>query len=203
MINTDLINLKLNKNYKIAYSILFNILENKCPALELLESLYGHQKASKITEMLKTYFAGKPAVNLKPRQNNYNGPRDIILARSKLEQTENYQNVHKALLLNKYPEITDLRVFYGDYADFVIEIFGMYIELNLKRKCDISAATHLNRVGSMVYQAILARLKPEMRESLKTDSGNAASCPCGTDARNQLPGFLRSMVDWLPSKSSI
>ncbi|MCU0372083.1 MAG: hypothetical protein MUE56_02420 [Ignavibacteria bacterium] len=152
MINTDLIHLKLNKNYKIAYTILYEILENRCPDFYLLEALYGNQKAVTISDMLKSYFAGRKTVNLRPRLNNFDGPRDIILARRKLEQDSNYQRVHEALLLNKYPDIEGLRVFYGDYTHYVMEIFSMYIELNLKRKCEISAATHLNRVGSMAYQ---------------------------------------------------
>jgi hypothetical protein len=152
MINTDLLNIKLNKNYKIAYTILFEILENRCPGIDMLETLYGSQKAPMISDMLNTYFSDRKAGKLKPRQNNYNGPRDIILARKKLEQNVNYQRVHEALLLNKYPDINELRVFYGDYTHYVMEIFSMYIEFNLKRKCEISAVTHLNRVGSMTYQ---------------------------------------------------
>ncbi|MCI0472409.1 MAG: hypothetical protein L0Y76_02370 [Ignavibacteria bacterium] len=152
MINTDLIHLKLNKNYKIAYTILYEILENRCPDFYVLETLYGNQKAVIISDLLKSYFSSQKTGKLKPRRNNFDGPRDIILARRKLEQDINYQKVHEALLLNKYPDIEGLRVFYGDYTHYVMEIFGMYIELNLKRKCEISAATHLNRVGSMAYQ---------------------------------------------------
>jgi hypothetical protein len=77
---------------------------------------------------------------------------DITLARNALESDTEYQKMHSSILLNRMPEEKLLEKFYGRYSSHVLRIFGKYVKLNLKRKCEIGAATHLNRVGALVYQ---------------------------------------------------
>jgi hypothetical protein len=77
---------------------------------------------------------------------------EIALARREVENDINYQKIHSSILLNKVPEIKLLETFYGEYSSYVRKILDMYAQLNLKRKCEISASSHLNRVGACVFQ---------------------------------------------------
>jgi len=152
MINSDLELLKLNKNYKNAHAVLEDILDGRCPDLHLLESLYGTKKAKIIQTIIKEYLTGSDIHNKIKRGSNENAPMEIVLARREIENDPNYQKIHFAILLHKVPEEKHLEVFYGEYAPYVKRIIAMYAKLNLKRKCEIGAASHLNRVGAVVFQ---------------------------------------------------
>jgi len=150
--NPDISHLKLNKNYDIAYSILKDILEQKIPDLRKTERLFGLQKARTVQELIRDFINGNPNGGRKVRPHNSDTPMDITLARNALESDTEYQKMHSSILLNRMPEIRLLEKFYGNYSSHVLRIFGKYVKLNLKRKCEIGAATHLNRVGALVYQ---------------------------------------------------
>lgn len=152
MINSDLDLLKLNKNYENANSVLDDILDGRCPDLHLLESLYGSSKAKIIQIIIKEYLTGSDIHNKIKRGSNENAPMEIILARREVENDPDYQKIHSAILLDKVPDEKHLEVFYGDYTPYVKRIIAMYSKLNLRRKCEIGAASHLNRVGACVFQ---------------------------------------------------
>ena len=50
------------------------------------------------------------------------------------------------------PDINNLDFFYGSYSSEIIKIFKTYLIAGLKRKCDLSAVTHLHRVGAVVFE---------------------------------------------------
>lgn len=152
MINSDIELLKSQKNFKTAFSILQDILNGRCPDLPLLEKLYGGKKSKIIQSIIKEYLVGADLKNRIVRATNDDAPMEIALARREVENDVNYQKIHASILLNKVPEVKALEIFYGEYAPFVRKIMGLYSQLNLKRKCEISASSHLNRVGACVFQ---------------------------------------------------
>ena len=152
MINSDIELLKLDKNYEKARLILDDILDGRCPDIHILESLYGTKKSKMIFALIKGFLITSNFHNRIKRASNLNAPMEITLARREIENDVNYQKIHSAILLDKVPDLKLLEVFYGDYSSHVRKIISLYTEKNLRRKCEISAASHLNRVGACVFQ---------------------------------------------------
>ena len=152
MINSDIELLKTQKNYKTAFSILQDVLSGRCPDIVLLERLYGSKKSRIIQSIIKEYLTKGNFKNRIVRTTNEDAPMEIALARREVENDVNYQKIHSSILLNKVPDIKSLETFYGEYSSYVRKILEMYAQLNLKRKCEISASSHLNRVGACVFQ---------------------------------------------------
>jgi hypothetical protein len=152
MINSDIELLKTQKNYKTAFSILQDVLSGRCPDMVLLDRLYGSKKSRIIQSIIKEYLTKGKLKNRIVRTTNEDAPMEIALARREVENDVNYQKIHSSILLNKVPDIKSLETFYGEYSPYVRKILEMYAQLNLKRKCEISASSHLNRVGACVFQ---------------------------------------------------
>jgi hypothetical protein len=152
MINSDIELLKSQKNFKTALLILQDILNGSCPDLPLLEKLYGGKKAKIIQAIIKEYLISADLKNRIVRATNDDAPMEIALARREVENDVNYQKIHASILLNKVPDVKALEIFYGEYALYVRRILELYAQMNLKRKCEISASSHLNRVGACVFQ---------------------------------------------------
>ncbi len=152
MINSDIELLKTQKNFKTAFAVLQNILNSRCPELILLDKLYGSKKSKVIQSIIKEYLIKSNFKNRIVRASNEDAPMEIALARREIESDINYQKIHSSILLNKVPDIKSLEIFYGEYALAVRIILELYAQMNLKRKCEISAFSHLNRVGACVFQ---------------------------------------------------
>jgi hypothetical protein len=152
MINSDIELLKTQKNYKTAFSILQDVLSGRCPDIVLLERLYGSKKSRIIQSLIKEYLTKGNLKNRIVRITNEDAPMEIALARREVENDVNYQKIHSSILLNKVPDFKSLEIFYGEYSSYVRKILEMYAQMNLKRKCEISASSHLNRVGACVFQ---------------------------------------------------
>lgn len=152
MINSDIELLKTQKNYKVAFTILQDVLNGICPELILLDKLYGPKKSKVIQSIIKEYLIKSNFKNRIVRSSNEDAPMEIALARREIESDINYQKIHSSILLNKVPDIKSLEIFYGEYALAVRKILELYAQMNLKRKCEISAFSHLNRVGACVFQ---------------------------------------------------
>jgi hypothetical protein len=152
MINSDIELLKSQKNFKTAFSILQDILNSRCPDLGLMEKLYGSKKSKIIQAIIKEYLIKADFKNRIVRASNEDAPMEIALARREVENNTSYQKIHSSILLNKVPDIKSLEIFYGEYAHYVRKILELYAQMNLKRKCEISASSHLNRVGACVFQ---------------------------------------------------
>jgi len=152
MINSDIELLKTQKNYRTAFLILQDVLNYRCPDNALLEKLYGSKKSKIIQSIIKEYLIKGNFRNRIVRVSNEDAPMEIALARREVENDVNYQKIHSSILLNKVPDIKSLETFYGEYSTYVRKILELYSQLNLRRKCEISASSHLNRVGACVFQ---------------------------------------------------
>lgn len=152
MINSDFELIKLNRNFDKANTVLDDILDGKCPSMNLLDSLYGVKKSRAIHSLIKEFLGSGNFFNRIKRKTDINAPAEITLARREIENDPNYQKIHSAILLNKLPDLKLLETFYGEYSAYVKNIITLYAEKNLRRKCEISAASHLNRVGACVFQ---------------------------------------------------
>jgi len=150
--NPDLEKLKLDKNSNLAYKIFRDILDARCPDQSTLDRLYGAGKAGIIRRIIKEILAGNPDGKRIIRPSNPSAPDNIAKARLAIDKNKSYQEIHSAILLNRIPEEKYLREFYGNYAGEVLRIISLYTQLNLRRKCELNAAAHLNRVGAVVYQ---------------------------------------------------
>ena len=152
IINHDLRILENDEKYTLAESVLTSFLERITPDVFILDSLYGEGKSgilkSVIEDTMQTFNLEQGEI----REHNYEAPSEIADARSIIEGNKHYQKIHSSLLKFKLPDICDLEYFYGEYAPAVLKIIETYEKLNLKRKCELCAATHLNRVGAVTYQ---------------------------------------------------
>jgi|WetSurMetagenome_2_1015567.scaffolds.fasta_scaffold03874_2 hypothetical protein len=148
----DLERLKKDNNFYKAYEVLQNIIHHHCPDIKLLNNLYGNKAAAVIKNHIEYIFSTTKNIYFLPRNHSENPAFEIYEARSKIESEYIYQKIHSALLLNRVPEIQDLIFFYGNYSETVYNIFNTYLQYGLKRKCELFAATHLHRVGAVVFQ---------------------------------------------------
>jgi len=148
----DLDRLKKDKNYHKAQEILQCIIEGICPDLKVLEKLYGVNSVSQIRDIIKNFLEQNTNHNLISRKHSQNPASEIFDARTSVESNKQYQLIHYPLLKNKPPDIKNLEYFYGNYSKEVLKIFETYLKAGLKRKCELSAVTHLHRVGAVVFQ---------------------------------------------------
>jgi len=139
-------------NYKPAYEIFSSLISKSSPDIALLKKMYGEKKAEVISENINRYFSEDKKKKFTVRAHNYNSPQEIVLARKEIENNPFYQRIQSALLQNELPSKKDLEYFYGEFSDFVYNIIRIYKKLNLKRKCELNAATHLSRVGAVAFQ---------------------------------------------------
>ncbi|MCX6164602.1 MAG: hypothetical protein NTU73_07020 [Ignavibacteriae bacterium] len=151
-INSELKRLSREPNYKLAYDVFSSIISKTCPDINLLKRLYGEKRANIIFDNIRNYFIREKRKILISRIHNYENPLEIINARRKIEKNIHFQKIQYAILQNELPSKSNLEIFYGSYTDFVFNIIDIYKRLNLKRKCELNAATHLSRVGAVVYQ---------------------------------------------------
>lgn len=163
--NPDILLLNLNKNFPIAYSILQDILNLRCPPKELLSQMYGDDKSEMLHIIIEDFMKTYGLYNIIPQVHNFDAPQDIVLARKEVERNLTYQKIHSQILMNELPEKKLLEKFYGSYSTYVHTVIEKYLKMNLKRKCEISAASHLNRVGAVVFQL---RMNSEERYDYST-----------------------------------
>ncbi|HPS65536.1 MAG TPA: hypothetical protein PK447_08180 [Ignavibacteria bacterium] len=141
--------LKKRGNFELANEVLNCLKKRTSPDIYTLRSLSGIQKAESIQNIISKYFRDNYIPEPKIRQHDFYAPDEIYRARTELENDRDYQAVHIALLCNEIPDIKNLQKFYGNYSESVYKIFKAFIDLLLTRKCDLTAAAHLNRVGGV------------------------------------------------------
>lgn len=151
-VNNDLKLLQREPNYNLAYEIFNSIISKSCPEVNKLRYLYGEKKAEIIFENIRNFFINEKKKYLIPRQHNYETPQEIFNARRDIEKNSHFQKIQSSILQDELPSKSDLEVFYGEYAEYVFNIIDVYNRLNLRRKCELNASTHLNRVGAVVFQ---------------------------------------------------
>lgn len=150
--NIELLRLKSEKNYVLAEKFLKDVINHKNPDISLLEQLYGVEKAHIINSNIQKYLNDNRTVQRIPREHNFEAPTEIYNARAAVEKNKYFQKIQSALLNYELPSINDLKIFYGNYAENVLKILKTYEELNLKRKSELNAATHVNRVAGVAFQ---------------------------------------------------
>jgi hypothetical protein len=148
----DSIRLQNDKNYHFAFQILENLKERICPDIKLLNKLYGKERAQNVKFIIEKHLLEETKKIRIIRKHNPNVKFDIYNARKSIEKNLTFQKIHKSLLIDEIPLKNDMEMIYGDYSEKIIDIFRIYIENGLKRKCELGAATHLNRVGAVAFQ---------------------------------------------------
>jgi hypothetical protein len=148
----DLERLRKDKKFEKANELLQCIIERHCPDNKLLEGLYGARVVKELKNIIEIFLKNNQKYFLIPRKHKLNAPTKIYDARSAIESNKIYREIHTSLLMNKLPEIKHLNYFFGNYSECINNIFDLYIRSGLKRKCELPASTHLNRVGAVVFQ---------------------------------------------------
>jgi hypothetical protein len=151
-VNSEILRLSKELNYKQAYDLLYSLVSRNNPDINVLKKLYGDKKSEIIQANIKSYLIEDKRKKPVVRCHNYDAPREIYNARIEIENNPFFQRIQSALLRNEIPSKSDLEIFYGEYTPFVYNIIKIYKKLNLKRKCELNAATHLSRVGAVVFQ---------------------------------------------------
>ena len=141
--------LEKREKFGLANEVLNYFKKRTPPDLEVLKGLFGYEKAESIQSIIRTFFNENRIQNPVIRVHDYYAPQEIYIARSELEKDKDYQAVHIALLCNTIPDKKNLEKYYGNYTDAIMKIYGAFIDLQLKRKCDLTSAAHLNRVGGV------------------------------------------------------
>lgn len=142
--------MKSDPRYETASHMLEQIVRGDIPDYPLLTGLYGVQQARSLHSVIGRFLEEHATEFGTPRHNQHNASTEISDARSKVEETADFQTLQERLLFGELPDLHELQPFYGAYADEVREIFHLFIVHKLRRKCGITSAAHLNRVGVVV-----------------------------------------------------
>ncbi len=135
--------------YYLAYELLQSILQREVPAPSVLTHLYGVERAVHVRHLIEDFVSEEFKKAATPRKHNPDSPFEISNTRAKLESNDQYQSVQTVLLQHRMPDRAMLYNLYGDYAGPVQQIFGLFRDHGLMRRCGIPSVAHLNRVGSM------------------------------------------------------
>ena len=142
--------MQMDPRYDTASRLTAQIVRGDVPDLPLLSDLYGVQQAQGMQSVIGRFLELHAADFGTPRQRKHNASTEISDARSMVEQSVEFQRLQEGLLFRDLPETEALRPFYGRYAGEVREIFRLFLDHNLRRKCGITSSAHLNRVGVVV-----------------------------------------------------
>lgn len=142
--------MQTDPQYATASRMLDQILDCEVPDASLLADLYGVQQAQAMAAVIARFLEEHAGEFGTPRRRQHNASTEISDARSTVEQSRDFQVLQHRLLFRELPEVDDLFPFYGRYAGQVREILRLFFDHNLKRKCGITSAAHLNRVGVVV-----------------------------------------------------
>lgn len=140
---------KNNPKYPHAAEFLESIIKREIPEKKIMDNVFGNLTQF-IIDHLKKHFEDFPMDKIKVRK-HLEGPSKIKEARMKLEQNQDYAKLHSLILNNEIPEKKYVYPIYGEYAETVISILGLYKKYSLKRKCGVPSAAHLSRVGGLVH----------------------------------------------------
>lgn len=141
-----------NPRYEAAAGMLHSIVRHEVPDYQILVALYGVQQARGMHSVIGAFLEAHAQDFGTPRAHQYNAPTEISDARSRAEESADFQFLQEQLLFGVLPATEQLARFYGKYADQVREIMDLFFRYSLKRKCGIPSAAHLHRVGAVVGQ---------------------------------------------------
>jgi hypothetical protein len=147
----EILRLQNDPDYQISKEILQSILVQEVPEEKILEKLYDKNRARIIMDDLKLFYELNPSLKRVTRKHIFNSPTEISRKRSEVEQNEYFLSIQSNLLFDHVPEVNLLREIYGEYAEDIQLVFQLYLESGLRRKCGLTAACHLNRVGAVIF----------------------------------------------------
>ncbi|MCX6170199.1 MAG: hypothetical protein NTX65_12710 [Ignavibacteriales bacterium] len=147
----EILRLQNDPDYPVATEILQSILLQQIPDREILAKLYGGHKAQVISDDLKLFYELNPYLKKVLRKHISSSSTEISRMREVIETNEYLLSIQSMILFNKLPDVSLLAKIYGQYSDIIQKVFKLYLELGIKRKCGITSACHLNRVGAVVF----------------------------------------------------
>jgi hypothetical protein len=142
--------LKSDSRYDAASALLQCVLYRQSPDLSLLTTLYGVQQAQILHRIFVRFLEQHAESFGTPRVHMHHASTEISAARSQIEESASFQKLQFHILYHEVPDEHDLECFYGKYSAQVRTIFQLFMEHKLVRKCGITSAAHLNRVGAVV-----------------------------------------------------
>ncbi len=149
-VSSAIAQMKMNPHYDAAAGILREIVRHEVPDLQMLVTLYGIQQARSMQSVFGGFLEQHTGDFGTPRTHQHNAPTEISDARSHVEESADFQLLQEQLLFGRLPDIEQLALFYGKYAGEVRDIMDLFFRYKLERKCGITSAAHLHRVGAVV-----------------------------------------------------
>ena len=142
--------LQNDSRYAAASRLLEHLLRAEEPDYPLLSELYGVQQAPILHRIFARFLEEHAEGFGNPREHLQHASYEISEARSHVEESVDFQNLQAQILFGELPGIEALEALYGAYASEVREILRLFLDHRLVRKCGITSAAHLNRVGAVV-----------------------------------------------------
>lgn len=142
--------LQQDSRYKTAAGVLERLLQGELPEMSLLIELYGVQPAQILHRVFARFLEQHAESFGPPREHHHHASTEISAARSQIEESSDFQKLQFRILHSEVPTVDELEPFYGTYSEQVRTILQLFMEHQLQRKCGITSAAHLNRVGAVV-----------------------------------------------------
>ncbi|MCB2204037.1 hypothetical protein KQI65_04755 [bacterium] len=142
--------LQQDRRYAAATRLLETLLHKQEPEYNLLTELYGIHQAPVLHGIFSRFLEEHGDDLGVPRAHQPHASYEISDARSHVEQSADFQAIQSKILFSELPGIEDFEPQYGKYAGEVREVLRMFLDHHLVRKCGLTSAAHLNRVGAVV-----------------------------------------------------
>lgn len=144
--------LMANPKFPYAMELLDTFKRRQVPDKNLLQRLYGSPKADILQKQVELFFQKYYKTSFTIREHDIDAPVDIYNTRTNLEKDLDYQKIHNYIIEGKVPELSDLEKFYGNFSETIHNFYSQYVNNNLKRRCELPAPSHLNRVAGVAIK---------------------------------------------------
>ncbi len=131
--------------------IFVSILDGRNPDKADIAEIYGKGNADRLFDHISLFVKRNGRIGIRRERPSAPASRDIRGERARIENDPAFDAPHRLLLSGTAPSVRDLEPLYGAYAPAVEKAFHVYVDRNIRRKCLIPSASHLNRVGAVVY----------------------------------------------------
>ncbi|MGA9115262.1 MAG: hypothetical protein WB626_00635, partial [Bacteroidota bacterium] len=130
--NRDIDALRSHPRYPYAVEMLQEILRGQVPSRRNLGSLYGPGSADMVRELVAQHLAAGPSRCRTLRRQEAAAPTEISDKRVALESEPGFQRVQLELLSLGIPEVSLLKVLYGDYAAVIRRVYREFLRRGLR-----------------------------------------------------------------------
>ncbi len=141
-----------NPKFPYAMELLESFKRRQVPEKNLLEKLYGSSKSDILQKQIALFFEENFKEKFTIRKHDAEAPVEIYNTRTNLENDVIYQKIHNGIIEGRVPELEDLRKFYGDFSSSVYNLYSEYVNYGMKRRCELPAPSHLNRVAGIAIK---------------------------------------------------